>query len=57
MISTWGMFLFIVGYIGIVVAAAVEQRWGRAIYYTGATILSIGVLWMDWRGWKQELGF
>ena len=56
MISTWGMILLIVAYMGIALAAACEHRWGRAIYYVGASVLSVGVLCMDWRGWRQELG-
>jgi len=42
----WLLKLFIGQYILISIVFAVQCDWGRVMYFVGATILSMGVLFM-----------
>ena len=39
--------LLILQYFFLAGVFAYEQKWGKAIYFAGAVILTIGVLWND----------
>ena len=49
MISTGLMWLLIAAYGAIVLASAVERNWPRALYFVGAIVISVAVLWMTSR--------
>jgi drug/metabolite transporter (DMT)-like permease len=44
--STGLMLALIVAYAAIAVAALWEKNWPRALYFLGAIIISVAVLWM-----------
>lgn len=46
MISTRLMLILIAFYVVIVIAAALERNWPRALYFVGAIVISVAVLWM-----------
>lgn len=46
MMSTGMMLVLIVAYAGIAIAALFERNWPRALYFVGAIIISVAVLWM-----------
>lgn len=46
MISTLQMYVLIVAYLVIAATAAWERNFPRALYFVGATIISVAVLWM-----------
>lgn len=46
MMSTGVMWLLIAAYGVIVIASAVERNWPRALYFVGAIVISVAVLWM-----------
>lgn len=46
MMSTGLMLVLLVFYAGITVAALWERNWPRALYFIGAIIISVAVLWM-----------
>ena len=46
MISTWTMYVLLVFYAIIFVAALVERNCWRALYFLGAIVISIAVLGM-----------
>jgi drug/metabolite transporter (DMT)-like permease len=46
MLSTGMMILLIAIYGFITVAALFERNWPRALYFVGAIIISVAVLWM-----------
>ncbi len=50
MISTGMMIALILWYLGIVVASAFEGNWPRALYFVGAIVISVAVLWMTTDG-------
>ena len=42
-----GLIIFlIIEYIIIALVYSLEQNWAKATYFIGATIISLGVLWM-----------
>lgn len=47
MISATMMLLLCVWYAGIVVASLGERNWPRAMYFVGAIVISLAVLWMS----------
>ena len=46
MISTGMMWFLIAVYGAIVLASAVERNWPRGLYFVGAIVISLAVLWM-----------
>lgn len=50
MASTWLMWLLIVEYVAIAVAAIVERNYLRCLYYCGAIAISLAVLGMSAKG-------
>ena len=48
MTSTWTMYILIVFYIVIMVAAAIERNWWRSLYYLAAILITVAVLGMTW---------
>ncbi len=46
MTSTTLMLWLIANYAVITVASLVERRYPRALYYVGAIVISVAVLWM-----------
>lgn len=46
MMSTCLMLALIVAYVLIATAAALERNWPRVLYFIGAIVISIAVLWM-----------
>ncbi len=46
MMSTGLMLALIVFYLGITVAALWEKNWPRVLYFVGAIVISVAVLWM-----------
>lgn len=49
MVSTGLMIALIVAYGAIVAASMIERNWPRALYFVGAIVISVAVLWMSWR--------
>ncbi len=45
--STGMMIALIVAYAGIAVAALWEKNWPRALYFLGAIVISVAVIWMS----------
>lgn len=39
-----------IAYLAIVIAAVVERNYPRALYYVGAIVISLAVLWMSHQG-------
>lgn len=46
MMSTGLMLALIVIYAAITIAALWERNWPRALYFVGAIVISVAVLWM-----------
>jgi len=46
MVSTPMMCCLIAAYGAIIVASCVERNWPRALYFFGAIVISVAVLWM-----------
>jgi hypothetical protein len=46
MISTGMMIALIIWYLGIAITAAIERNWPRALYFVGAIVISVAVIWM-----------
>lgn len=44
--TPWLIKALIIEYLVIVVFAAVEQRWPWVLYFSGATAISLAILWM-----------
>lgn len=49
MISTGMMWFLIAVYCVIVLASAAERNWPRALYFVGAIVITVAVLWMTSR--------
>ena len=49
MISTSLMILLAAEYVVIAIAAACEKNYPRSLYFIGALVISIAVLWMSER--------
>lgn len=45
MISTKLMIVMLIVYILITIVAACEHRWPLSLYFFGAAVLMVGVLW------------
>jgi len=43
------MAALLVAYAAIAVSSALDKRWPLCLYWIGATILTVGVVWMDAR--------
>jgi uncharacterized membrane protein len=41
------IILLILQYAAIATVFAWQKNWGKAIYFVGAVIISVGVLWME----------
>lgn len=46
MVSTWMMIVLAVEYALIVLAAVYERNWSRALYFIGAILITVAILWM-----------
>jgi drug/metabolite transporter (DMT)-like permease len=46
MISTGMMIALAIVYAAIVLAAIMERNWPRALYFIGAIVITVSILWM-----------
>ena len=46
MISTGMMIALAIIYAAIVLAAIMERNWPRALYFVGAILITVSILWM-----------
>jgi len=42
-----------VQYLAVAVASCVERNWPRALYYLGALIITVAVMWMTSKGYGR----
>lgn len=43
------MWTLLCVYIAVAFSSALEKRWPLCLYWVGATLLTVGVMWMDAR--------
>jgi len=54
MMSTGWMIALLVQYIGIAAVSCCERQWPRALYFIGAALITVGILWMGRNGTVTE---
>jgi hypothetical protein len=49
------MWTLLCVYVAVALSSALEKRWPLCLYWIGATLLTIGVMWMDARAVTETL--